>query len=367
MSEVGDDAPRLLLLAPNWLGDVVMASPLLSLLAGAVDDRGRVATVVLAVRRRWAPLFEDDPRVARILPVERTGHHRGLGGLWKLGRDLRRVGADGVVLGPPSLRAAAVAALAGLPVRVGYRSDGRSALLTHGRRVPVRGAQHHGDELLALGRDLLAAVGLRSVTGPGDPGRPGLPGCANVLPIRGGDEGPVWVFAPGTTYGEAKVWPVAPATAFVDAAVAREGVRVVLLGDAAAGGFAREMAAASGVAWRKELPGGPGVVDLTGTTSLLDAVTMLKTAAAFVGNDSGLMHLAAALGVPTVGIFGSSNPDWTAPRGPWIATVAADGFPCRPCYRRRCNQAEFCLDRVGADEVLATTTALRDRAAAQEG
>ena len=114
----------------------------------------------------------------------------------------------------------------------------------------------------------------------------------------------------------------------------------------------------SQVPWRSELPGGAAIVDLVGTTDLGVAVGVLKAARVFVGNDSGLMHVAAALGLVTVGIFGSSNPDWTSPRGRLTGTVVADGFECRPCYRRRCNQAEFCLDQVTADAVLAKVTEL---------
>ncbi|MCP4571987.1 MAG: lipopolysaccharide heptosyltransferase II [bacterium] len=351
-------AVRLLVAAPNWLGDAVMTSPLLDLLAGARDHRDRPPTVILAIRRRWAPLFKDDPRVAEILPMARTGRHRGVAGLWRLAADWRRARCAGVVLGPPSLRMGLVARLAGLRHRAGYRTDGRGVLLNHGLAVPRRGEWHHADELTELGRTLLAAVDL-SV--PGMPLVPDiLPGCAQVAPFLAAGP-PVWILAPGATYGEAKVWPLGPAAAFVAEAVRTAGRRVVVLGDAQAAAVTRDLTRESGVPCREEMAGGAGLVDLAGKTNLMEAVSFLKGAEAFVGNDSGLMHLAGALGVPTVGIFGSSNPDWTAPRGPRTAVVAADGFPCRPCYLRRCDQPVFCLDQVPASRVMSILMDLLDR------
>ena len=79
------------------------------------------------------------------------------------------------------------------------------------------------------------------------------------------------------------------------------------------------------------------------------------------------MHLAAALGVATVGIFGSSNPDWTAPLGPRTAFITAAGFDCRPCYRKTCNQPEFCLDRIGAEDVYELAQTLLAGTTAGEG
>ena len=366
MADRDSGAPHLLVLAPNWLGDAVMASPLLSLLHGARDSRGRRPRLTLAVRRRWLPLFSADPRCDHLLAVERTGRHGGPLGALRLGRDLAVVAAGAVVLCPPSLRSALAARLAGIPVRVGYRSDGRGPLLTHGLARPTRGAVHHADELRRLGETVLAACGLTSAASGDEDGPDLLPGCASLPRITGGAGPEHWVFAPGTTYGEAKTWPSERAAEFVDRAVGERGVRVVLLGDANGRDFVAAMRKLSQAPWRSELPGGAAIVDLVGTTDLGAAVGVLKAARVFVGNDSGLMHVAAALGLVTVGIFGSSNPDWTSPRGRLTGTVVADGFECRPCYRRRCNQAEFCLDQVTADAVLAKVTELDGASAVRQ-
>ena len=259
---------------------------------------------------------------------------------------------------PPSLRAGLAARLSGAAVRVGYRGEGRGPLLTAAPARPARGERHHSRELSDLGDLALAACGLV----PDDSGQAEawglLPACT-AAPRPAADGGPpIWVLAPGTTYGEAKIWPLEQARRFADLAVAERGVRLVLLGDAAAAGFAAAMSRGSASPWR-EIPAGPaGIVDLCGRTSVAAAVALLRGAAAFVGNDSGLMHLAGALGVPTVGLFGSTNPAWTAPLGPATRVLAADGFPCRPCYRRTCNQDRFCLATIDAATVLATVDAL---------
>ncbi|MFO7607720.1 MAG: glycosyltransferase family 9 protein [Candidatus Krumholzibacteriia bacterium] len=357
MDETGR-SPVILVLAPNWLGDVVMASPLLSRLAAARDGSGRGPAVQLAVRRAWAPLFAGDPRLAAVVEVERPGRHAGVRGLGRLAAQLRRVGADAVVLGPPSLRAALVARLAGVPARIGYRGDGRGFLLSAALRRPIRGARHHGDELLDLGDRALAACGLK----PGDPDRERgwglLPGCTASPAADPGPGPPLWVLAPGTTYGEAKVWPVANAARFADLAVGTRGVRLVLLGDSGAAGFAAALRERCAGPWRPGTAGPAGIVDLVGRTTVAEAAALLRRAEAFVGNDSGLMHLAGALGVPTVGLFGSTDPAWTAPLGPRVRTLAADGFPCRPCFRRTCNQERFCLETIAAEAVLEAVDAL---------
>jgi heptosyltransferase-2 len=172
----------------------------------------------------------------------------------------------------------------------------------------------------------------------------------------------VIALAPGTTYGEAKTWPVDRVAGFL--ALAARDHRVVLVGDAQARSFTAELAAVSEPEWGPAGAAGARVIDLCGDTDLAGAVGVLKASRGFVGNDSGLMHLAGALGVPTVGIFGSSNPAWTAPGGSWTATVAADGYACRPCYRRSCNQPRFCLRDVHPAEVFEVLTDLMDRAGA---
>jgi heptosyltransferase-2 len=347
--------PRVLVHLPNWLGDVLMTTPLLTYLADAFAARPAASrpSLHLAVNRSWSMLFAADPRLSGQLVLDRGDRHGGVAGLWRLAADFRRGAYDAVLIGPPSLRAGLAAALARIPVRVGRASDARGPLLRPALAVVPRGSRHFSREMLELGQALLDTLGLAAPALPAEGlPLPAVPGCDSVPAAVAGADKPLWVVAPGTTYGEAKTWPVARVADFLGFAVGQAGVRVALVGDAQASGFAAELRESSGLAWSRELKLPADVIDLTGRTSLRDVVSILKSATAFVGNDSGLMHLAGALGLPTVGIFGSSNPDWTHPLGRRTAAVCATGFACRPCYRRTCNQPTFCLETVSATEVL---------------
>jgi len=343
-------APRILLLAPNWLGDAVMTTPLLSLLSRArFGPADSPAELVLAVRRPWLSLFAEDPRLSALVPVERTGRHAGIAGIVRLARDLRARKADAVILGPPSLRAGLASFLARIPVRCGFRTDGRGPLLNTGLTFPGRGSGHYSEQLCDLGRALMARLGGRVPDRDLPPGADPLPGCHREE-LPGLDDGPpLWAVGVGATYGGAKVWPRERVKEFLASASAGREVRIILLGQ----GTGYRDDSPPGTCVREDLAGGPGVVDLVGRTSLPQVCGLLARARVFVGNDSGLMHLAAALGVPTVGLFGSSDPCWTGPLGDRTRVLAPEGFPCSPCFLQECNQPRFCLDALSATRVLA--------------
>ena len=346
---------RVLVVAPNWLGDVVMTTPLLSWLDAVRRAPGGPSLhIALAVRAAWAPLFAGDERCDELIVVQRPGRHDRVAGIVRQAAQWRAGGFAAALLGPPSLRAALTAALAGIPRRVGRRGDGRDALLTKPLERQPRGNRHFSVEMVDLGLALAEASGWDRThlpppesAGPARLLRAGVASPPLVSPHR-----PVWAVGPGTTYGPAKTWPVGPMASFLSTAVTEDQARIVLLGDR---GAAPLVAALRGSTPSLRWAAGPhddaDVVDLTGSTSLPEAVGRLLGCELYVGNDSGLMHVAAALGVPTVGLFGSSNPDWTRPSGARVAVVAADGFACRPCYRRTCNQPVFCLETVGGRQV----------------
>lgn len=347
---------RLLVLAPNWLGDVVMHTPLLTLLDEHRDRvalaAGRPVSIHLGVRRAWSDLFRDDPRVDELLIVERDRGHRGVMGTFRVADLLRQGGYDAILLGPPSLRTGLAAWMARIPCRVGYRSDGRTPFLTEGLSPLTRGSLHYSREMIALGQAWLKSLGVEIIETP-DNGIPtALPGCDSLPSADLGSGLPVWSVAPGTTYGEAKTWPADRMGDFLELAIGQAGVRIVLLGDEGARGFTHKLRERFKDIWGEDPHGGAAITDLTGKTDLLTAAGILKSSRAFIGNDSGLMHLAAALGRPTVGVFGSSNPDWTSPLGRHARAIVPVGFSCRPCYLKTCNQSEFCLDTVAGETVL---------------
>jgi len=298
--------------------------------------------------------------VAGLAVHERDGRHGGAAGVLRHARLLRRGRYEAILLGPPSFRAALVAVLAGVPRRIGHRGDGRNPLLTDRLPRSPRGERPFPAEMVDLGDALLGGN-----DPPANPASPSLPGVAAWEPAAFAPGPPLLALAPGTTYGEAKTWPVARVREFLD--LAAPGFRVVLVGDRQARGFTAELRRGTGWTWGEDPGGDARIIDLCGRTELPEAVRVLKACGGFVGNDSGLMHVAAALGLPTVGVFGSSNPDWTAPGGRWTGTVAARGYPCRPCYRRTCNQPRFCLEDVTAGEVFGSLEEIMRGAARAEG
>jgi len=287
------------------------------------------------------------------VPVLRPGRHGGLFGGPRLGMEMRKFSPHAVILGPPSLRSALAAFFSGANLRIGYRGDGRGFLLTHPANSLTRGQNHHSHELIQLGKNMFQALGWDQLADDSKFPGPTLPGCQKIPGTMPTPSTPIWVFAPGATYGSAKSWPLNAAVDYVRQAVEQRQVQLVVVGDAAATEYATQLAEELSITSVANLSDQAGLVDLTGKTDLKQVTALLKSCEVFVGNDSGLMHLAAALGVATVGIFGSSNPDWTSPQGPRTRVVAAEGFDCRPCYLKVCNQKEFCLDTITAPQIMA--------------
>lgn len=341
-----------------------MHTPLLSLLHEhrnhVTEAVGRPVTIDLGVRRAWSELFRDDPRIDGLKVLEHDHPCTGMRKTMNLASLMRKGRYDAIILGPPSLRAGLAAWAARIPQRVGYRTDGRSLFLNVSRSPLPRGKLHYSREMIELGGMWLKSLGLKVTASVAEDWPATLPGCDTLSPADLGTDPPIWAVAPGTTYGEAKSWPVDRLGDFLELAMGVAGVRIVLLGDEAARKFTVRLRERFESSWGEEPGSGAAVLDLTGKTDLLGAAGILKSSSAFIGNDSGLMHLAAALDRPTVGVFGSSNPDWTAPLGRHARAVVPVGFSCRPCYRKTCNQKEFCLDTVTGKTVLAAVNDLVD-------
>lgn len=321
---------RILVRAPNWLGDAVMSLPTVA----ALKRRFPQATLTILAVPRVAPLFLHQPPVAEVLVLPAGGRRWPF--LWRLrGRfDL------GLAL-PNSLEAALGLWGAGVKHRAGYATDGRAALLT----LAVRGWEALKEvHLVYYYLGLLRAFGEveeRELLPPRlhltlEEQRQGEALLEAGLPGSG-----PWVgLASGAAYGPAKRWP---AERFARAAreLTEAGARVVLLGSPGERETAAEVAARSGVP----------VLDLTGRTDLRQALGVLSRLSVLLCNDSGLMHAAAALGVPVVAVFGSTNPRVTAPFSPW-ATILQRPLECSPCLKRTCEKDYPCLTGVSVEEAV---------------
>lgn len=328
------DVQRLLVRAPNWLGDAVMALPALEAVRREFEGR----TVILAAAPSVAPLFEErtpasPDEIITIDPAREVDQLRG-------------ARADGILLLPNSFRSAWLASLSGAAERWGYRAAWRGWLLTRGVPRP-RGRVHQVQYYLELVRGLGLQVPAEALARPRiDPQPATLETADALLAAAGLSSGRTIVgFAPGAAYGRAKRWPP-DRVAQVIAEISRRGVAAVMVG----AGADRD----TGRAIESSLPSGTRVVNLIGRTSLRQLLGIVARCAAFVSNDSGAMHIAAALRVPLTALFGPTDERVTAPAGD-ADLITRDVF-CRPCMLRECPIDHRCMKRIEVDAVLQSVT-----------
>jgi len=299
-----------LVIQTSFLGDTVLTTPLLAQLA----NRGPVDVVTTPAS---AALLANHPAVRHVIPYDKRGTDRGVFGLLRLARRLRRAHYDLALLAQGSWRSAALARLARIPERVGFETS--AGRLLYSKRVPYRDDLHHAARLLMLarpnGREPLAEE-LRPSLAPGETERAAVDALLarhDVTP----DEGLV-ALAPGSVWGT-KRWPYFPELAQRLAPRAR----VVVIGS-------RDDAPLAGAITTAE----PSVIDATGALSLLASAELIGRCAVVVTNDSAPLHLASAMGTPTVAIFGPTVPEFGfGPLSPRASVVGEETLACRPCDR----------------------------------
>ena len=334
---------RLVVRPPNWLGDAVLALPALAALRAAYSG----ATLTVAAPPGVAALLREETSVRpdRVLDLP-SGTRAAIAAL-------RREAFDTAVLFPNSFRSAWVVWRAGIPERWGYATAGRGWLLTRRSPRPPRGSsRHHADYYRALVRGL-------DVPCPPDelprvaPSARSLEAADRLLAqARFASDRPLVGLAPGAAYGQAKQWPPARVAALVARLVREAGAACVVLGAAHDRATAREIE--SGL--RRLAPDAlPHVIDLVGRTSLGALAGVTARTVAFVSNDSGAMHLAAALGRPVVAIFGPTDERATRPLGDHDV-LTAPAF-CRPCLMRDCPIDHRCMKRIPVDRVFEAVAA----------
>ncbi len=339
---------RILVASTNWVGDGVMTLPALEAVR-----RNFPSGALTVLARPWvAPLFEHHPAVDHIL-VAADG-----GGAWsrfletlQLARFLRQERFDLAVLFPNAFRAAALTCLGGVTHRVGYDTDGRGFLLT--RRI-VKDERvlraHQVDGYLGLLRALGWEAERRdpelSVTTEEVAAAEARLKAAGL----GGDCLRVGL-GPGAIFGQAKRWPAERFAVIGDWVAARWGGQVLVFGS-------RKEAEICGAL---EQSMGSPVLNLAGRTSLREAMALIHCCHLFLTNDSGLMHVAAALGVPTVAIFGSTDPIATGPRGR-RTRVVRHAVECAPCLKPACATDYRCLLSIRPEEVWEAMESLRGQA-----
>jgi len=348
---------RILVRGTNWVGDAVMTLPACVALASACPQ----AQIEVLAKPWVAAVYEASPAVSRVITLDDKQAHAGAFGLWRLSQELKARRYDWAVLLQNAFQAALLAWLARVPVRLGYASDARGPLLTHAvARTPRVRSMHETAYYLHI----LAQAGLLEA----EPPALGVPPALDLSPRDQGwaegflageglESGRLLGIAPGASFGPAKCWPV---ERFAAAArqLAGQGFQAVLLF-----GSGAEAAATRAVAQGLE---GLKVIDLAGRTGLAQALALLGRLDLFLTNDSGLMHAAAALGVPTVAVFGSTNPLTTAPLGPWVELVRHP-VECSPCLKPVCPRDLRCFTAISAEEVVRAAAGLLARRAGQGG
>ena len=336
---------RILLRATNWVGDVVISLPALRALRA---HHGGDHLAVLA--RPWvAELYRLLPEVDEVLVEEPKGRHAGRDGRAILAGELRERGFDRAILLPRSFATALVAWQAGIPERWGYRGELRAPLLTH----PVPFEPRVGEHELFRHLRLVAATGAPVPEVPDAtfavPG-PVLRAARTKLAEAGLPSGPFAAAHVASFAHEAKRWSEERFAELFRRLAAERGLPVVLLGSAAEAGMNARVAVLAAPA---------RVFDLAGKTSLPDVLGVVAEAELFVGNDSGLAHLANAAGTPTTVVFGPTDPDatrpWDGPRPdglPVRLRVVRRRVACAPCRFKRCPLDHACMAGVTVDDVL---------------
>jgi heptosyltransferase-2 len=332
---------RLVILAPNWLGDAVMAIPAIADVRRAVPD----ATIVVAARPAVAPLFALVPEVDDTIVLNGSSAARGIAAWRSLGTEIAGRGFDAALLFPNSVHAALIASRAHVPERWGYATNWRGRLLT--RAVPRVSGLHQVEYY----QRLVEALGFPN--GPREP-RVVVPAAAResgrALLAESGFAGsaPLVAFAPGAAYGGAKRWPPQYFAELADALVA-DGVACVMIGAVADRETAAEVTRAS----KSPVGGGSSsrvaLYDVVGRTDLSTLAGVLTHCRALVTNDSGAMHLAAAIGISVTAMFGPTNERATSPRTPnpdSRITVLTQPVWCRPCMLRECPIDHRCMRRI---------------------
>jgi heptosyltransferase-2 len=328
--------PESLVIAPQWIGDAVMTEPLMRRLH-ARGERLTVGALPWVV-----PVYRAMPQVADV--IEFPFAHGGLQFRERRAIAKRIEGRfDKAYVLPNSLKSALLPFLASIPERIGYFGEARVGLLTHRLKNPK-----NKPPMVAFYSALSGGADL-------DKDRPQLQmapaGIDHALATLGLQRGGYHVFAPGAEFGPAKRWP---AGHFSELAM-RLDLPVVLLGSGKEATLCEEIAAPVNAVQ-------PGkCLNFAGKTSLVQALCLIAASRSTVSNDSGLMHVAAAFGVPQVAIFGSSSPLHTPPLSDkatvlWLKADPAYQPPldCAPCFERECPLGHTrCLNDIGADRVLA--------------
>lgn len=323
---------------PNWIGDAVMCLPALEALKVMTPS----ASLTVLAKSKVIPVFENNPSVDGILGYEDDSRHKGLLGRVRLSGEVRAKRFDLAVLFQNAFDAAFIAFLSGIPERIGYARDLRSGLLTMPVKVTEEIKKVHQ---VFYYLNIIKELGGRAPDAPVP--RIFISGSEDSRALAFlKEKGLEGVFllgaAPGASYGPAKRWPPeAFAEALERATVELKAVPLIF-------GGPEDAPVCAEVSKRLKARH----LDLSGKLKLRESMALMNRCSAFITNDSGPMHISAALGIPTVAIFGSTDPVLTGPLGPKVRVIKKDGVECSPCFERTCRYGHYNCLSITPEEVL---------------
>ena len=328
---------RLLIRSANWIGDAVMTTPAVQAIRKGFPN----AHISLLAKPWVAPVFEKSDHIDRLLIYDGERRHKGFFGKFRLARDLEQYDFDAAILLQNAFEAALISFLAEIPIRIGYSRDARRLLLTHA--VPCTNeikTKHQTEYYL----NILRRIGIESDNrslylnlNQNDRFRAKKILSEQHLSL----DDKIIGINPGATYGPAKQWPPDRFARLADRIHAFTGVRIIIFGGPGDQKLGQEIS--------EKMRHRP--LDLSGKTSLGEAMALIEKCDLFITNDSGLMHVAAALDVPLVAVFGSTNSVATGPLGSHSRVVQAT-LPCSPCLKSECPEGHLnCMDLIDVDQV----------------
>lgn len=341
----------ILIIAPNWIGDAVTTQPLLANLKTLYPD-----SKIDVLASNWvAPIYRACSEVHEV--IEAKFEHRKL--QWGLRRQLaKKIEAknyQACFVLPNSFKSALIPWIANIPFRIGYRGELRFGLinlaLDNPRKINRPPMVEHYSALSELLKDgeLLQLTSLVPKLNVSSTAKQSV---QNKLQSANISSGLIYVMCPGAEYGPTKRWPTEHFATLAQKLIAENpNIQIVLLGSKSDHALGQEITS------QVKING--NLHNWCGNTSLDEAIALIGMSKAVVSNDSGLMHIAAALNTPQVAIFGSSDPVHTPPLSD-KAQVIWLNMPCSPCHKRECPLGHLrCLKDILPEQVLATLNTLK--------
>ncbi len=333
--------PRIVVVAPSWIGDTLLAQPLFARLHQKLPG-----LKLDALAPAWtAPVLARMPQIDEVIEAPFGHGELRLLERWRLGRQIRAAGYDQAIVLPNTFKSALVPWFADIPLRVGFVGESRYGVINIRHKLDAVALPLMAERYAKLAEppDAPPARPLRAVRL--EVNEANLVITLSRLGLHRSRE--IAVLCPGAEFGPAKRWPTAHFAALA-AALAARGLAVWLIGSAKDKPVAEEIVAQCDAS----------VLSLCGRTDLGAAIDLMSLASVVISNDSGLMHIASALGRPLVAIYGSSSAEHTPPLNPGARIVKLD-IECSPCFARECPLGHFrCMNELNPELVLSAVDAL---------